>query len=100
MTEEFNALISNQTWILVPRPSTANVVNCIRLFKKKHNLDGSLARYKARLVTNGRNERPYMDCDETFSLVVKPANGPNCSQLSYFIPLVGSPVGCEEYFSP
>lgn len=73
MREEFNALIANDTWTLVPRPPDANVVNCIWLFKKKYNADGSLSRYKARLVANGRTQRPGIDCDQTFSLVVKPA---------------------------
>ena len=71
MTDEYNALISNNTWILVPRPPAANIINCIWLFKKKLNADGSLLQYKARLVANGRNQRPDIDCDETFSLVVK-----------------------------
>ncbi|KAL4557518.1 hypothetical protein LXL04_035699 [Taraxacum kok-saghyz] len=73
MTDEYNALITNRTWVLVPRPPNANIVNCIWLFKKKHNADGSLARYKAHLVANGRRQRPGVDCDETFSPVVKPA---------------------------
>ncbi|KAI3780426.1 hypothetical protein L2E82_10407 [Cichorium intybus] len=73
MTEEYTALISNKTWVLVPRPLDANVINCIWLFKKKLNADGSLSRYKACLVANGRSQRPDIDCDETFSLVVKPA---------------------------
>ncbi|GJX61086.1 ribonuclease H-like domain-containing protein [Tanacetum coccineum] len=30
-------------------------------------------RYKARLVTNGRSQQRGIDCDDTFSLVVKPA---------------------------
>lgn len=54
MTEEYTALISNKTWVLVPRPHVANVINCIWLFKKKCNAYGSLSRYKARLVANGR----------------------------------------------
>ncbi|KAL7592237.1 hypothetical protein Lser_V15G35501 [Lactuca serriola] len=73
MKEEYNALISNGTWVLVPRPPNANIVNCIWLFKKKLNVDGSLARYKARLVANGRNQWPGIDCDEIFSPVVKPS---------------------------
>ena len=73
MQEEYDALMSNGTWELVPRPHNANVVNCIWLFKKKHNADDSLSRYKVRLVANGRSQRHGIDCDETFSLVVKPA---------------------------
>lgn len=73
MTEEFTSLINNKTWVLVPRPRDANVINYIWLFKKKHNADGSLSRYKALLVANGRSQWPDIDCDETFSPVVKPA---------------------------
>ncbi|GJU41783.1 ribonuclease H-like domain-containing protein [Tanacetum coccineum] len=36
-------------------------------------LYGTLSRYKARLVANGRSQQHGIDCDKTFSLVVKPA---------------------------
>ncbi|KAI3509252.1 hypothetical protein L1887_24388 [Cichorium endivia] len=73
MQDEFNALIANGTWELVPRPPGANVVRSMWLFKKKLKADGSLDRYKARLVANGKSQRPGIDYDETFSPVVKPA---------------------------
>nr|GEU53183.1 hypothetical protein [Tanacetum cinerariifolium] len=36
----------------------------------KYNADGSLSRYKARLVANGRNQQQGIDCDETFCLQI------------------------------
>ncbi|GKA40981.1 ribonuclease H-like domain-containing protein [Tanacetum coccineum] len=73
MVDEYNALISNGVWALVPRPTNVNVVHSMWLFRHKFNADGSLSRYKARLVANGRSQQQGIDCDETFSPVVKPA---------------------------
>ncbi|GKE05400.1 ribonuclease H-like domain-containing protein [Tanacetum coccineum] len=73
MLDEYNALIKNNTWVLVPRPSDANIVLSLWLFRHKHNADGSLNRYKARLVANGSIQIVRIDVDETFSPVVKPA---------------------------
>ncbi|GKA59639.1 ribonuclease H-like domain-containing protein [Tanacetum coccineum] len=73
MLDEFNALIKNGTWVLVPRPTNANIVRSMWLFKHKFNADGTLSRYKARLVANGSSQQQGVDCDETFSPVVKPA---------------------------
>ncbi|GJS77180.1 ribonuclease H-like domain-containing protein [Tanacetum coccineum] len=35
--------------------------------RHKFNADGSLSRYKARLVANGRSQQHGIDCDKTFS---------------------------------
>nr|GEW14878.1 ribonuclease H-like domain-containing protein [Tanacetum cinerariifolium] len=73
MLDEYNALISNGTWVFVPRPANVNVVRFIWLFKHKFKVDGSFSRYKARLVANGRSQEQGINCDETFSPVVKPS---------------------------
>nr|GEY85257.1 hypothetical protein [Tanacetum cinerariifolium] len=57
MLDEYNALITNGTWVLVPRPANVNVVHSMWLFKHKFNADGSLSRYKARFVANGRSQQ-------------------------------------------
>ena len=73
MTDEYNALIENKTWDLVPRPTDANVIRSLWIFRHKKKADGSFERYKARLVGNGSNQQTGVDCGETFSPVVKPA---------------------------
>ncbi|KAK1648574.1 hypothetical protein QYE76_066379 [Lolium multiflorum] len=73
MTDEFNALMQNRTWTLVPCPAGANIVSGKWLFKHKFGSDGGLARYKARWVVRGFSQQTGIDFDETFSPVVKPA---------------------------
>ncbi|GJW65038.1 ribonuclease H-like domain-containing protein [Tanacetum coccineum] len=70
MRDEYNALIKNSTWTLVPRPPDVNVVRCMWLFHYKYLANGTLSRYKARLVANGSTQLEGIDIDETFSLVV------------------------------
>nr|GFC34304.1 ribonuclease H-like domain-containing protein [Tanacetum cinerariifolium] len=73
MLGEYNALIKNGTWILVPKPAGVNMVRSMWLFKHKFHANGTLSRYKARLVANGSSQQQGIDVDETFSSVVKPA---------------------------
>jgi len=70
--EEYAALLANQTWDLVPRPSSANVVTGKWFWTHKRRVDGTLERYKASWVLWGFTQRPGVDYDETFSPVVKP----------------------------
>jgi histone deacetylase 1/2 len=72
MKDEFDALIQNNTWTLVPKPFGANIVSGKWVFCHKYNSDGSLARYKARWVCQGFSQQQGIDFDETFSHVVKP----------------------------
>ncbi|GKD01598.1 ribonuclease H-like domain-containing protein [Tanacetum coccineum] len=71
MSDEYSTLFKNETWTLVPRPTDTNIVRCIWLFRHKFLADGTLSRYKARLVANGSTQLEGVDVDETFSLVIK-----------------------------
>nr|GEX65252.1 ribonuclease H-like domain-containing protein [Tanacetum cinerariifolium] len=65
-------LLKIKTWTSVPRPEGANIVRCMWLFRHKFLANGTLSRYKARLVANGSTQVEGVDVDETFSPVVKP----------------------------
>ncbi|GKD38470.1 ribonuclease H-like domain-containing protein [Tanacetum coccineum] len=73
MYDEYNALVKNGTWLLIPRPAGVNMVRSMWFFKHKFHADRTLSRYKACLVANGSSEKPGVDFDETFNPVVKPA---------------------------
>ncbi|XP_070679388.1 uncharacterized protein [Malus domestica] len=72
MKDEIAALHNQGTWSLVPLPQHKNLVRCKWVYKIKKNDDGSIGRYKARMVAKGFSQEEGIDYRETFSPVVKP----------------------------
>ena len=48
--------------------------SCKRVYKLKLNSDGTIARYKVRLVAKGFYQQAGIDHTKTFGLVVKPTS--------------------------
>lgn len=80
MQEEFDALLGNHTWDLVPRPARANVITRKWVFKHKFKANGSLECYKAWWVLQGFTQCLGIDFLKTFSPIVKPTTV--CTVLS------------------
>jgi len=72
-TEIFN-LEANRTWELVELPPGKKVVNSGWVFKVKRHADGSIERYRARLVAKGFSQRPGFDYTEVFAPTFHPAS--------------------------
>nr|GEW03404.1 hypothetical protein [Tanacetum cinerariifolium] len=70
--DEYNVLVKNGTWLLLPRPAGVDMVRSMWLFKHKFHADETLSRYKTRLVANDSSQQLGVDFDETFSPVIKP----------------------------
>jgi histone deacetylase 1/2 len=73
MEDEHSALLRNGTWTLVPAPPGRNIIGSRWVFKTKHKADGSVDKFKARLVAQGFTQRYGIDYLDTFSPVIKHA---------------------------
>ena len=61
MQAEFDSIIKNDTWELVDRPAKRKVIGTKWVWKVKHKADGTLEKFKARLVAQGYSQVEGLD---------------------------------------
>lgn len=71
MEEEIEAHAVNGTWILTDLPSGKKPIPNKWVFKMKRDANGSIIKYKARLVVKGCSQKYGIDFNETFAPVVR-----------------------------
>jgi hypothetical protein len=71
MQEEYNSLLKNQTWDLVPLSYGRKLVICRWVYRTKSVANGQIKRYKSRLVSKCFQQVHGIDYDETFAPVAK-----------------------------
>ena len=67
MNEEYQSIMKNGVWEIVPRPKDKFVVTSKWLYKIKHAADGSTDKYQARFVSRGFSQQEGIDYEETFA---------------------------------
>ncbi|KAL0333067.1 UNVERIFIED_CONTAM: putative mitochondrial protein [Sesamum calycinum] len=71
MKAEIQALESNKTWDITSLPEGKKAIGCRWVYKLKLKPDGTIDRYKARLVAISYNQVEGVDFIESFSPVAK-----------------------------
>jgi hypothetical protein len=89
---EIDALVANNTWREEKAPKGTNIVSTKWVFTTKTNPDGSLERFKARLVARGFSQVYGEDYDQTFAPTVR------TDTLRVFLAMVAAnDLECRQY---
>jgi hypothetical protein len=63
MVEEYDSIVRNDVWDVVPRPVGKSVVTSRWLYKTKMDADGNIEKHKARFVARGFSQIEGVDYD-------------------------------------
>ena len=66
MMEEYQPIMKNDVWDIVPKPEGNTIVSSKWIYKIKHATDRSIEKYKARFVARGFSQKEGIDYEETF----------------------------------
>ena len=67
MVEEYQSIMKNDVWEIMPRPEGKSVVRSRWLYKIKHGANWVIEKYKARFFARGLSQKEGVDYDDTFT---------------------------------
>ncbi|GKF35180.1 zinc finger, CCHC-type containing protein, partial [Tanacetum coccineum] len=71
ISDEMNSIMGNNTWVLTDLPPGCRPLGCKWIFKRKLKVDGTIKKFKARLVIQGFKQKSGIDYFDTYALVAR-----------------------------
>ncbi|GJZ69031.1 zinc finger, CCHC-type containing protein [Tanacetum coccineum] len=128
INDEMDSIMDNNTWVLTDLPPGCRPLGCKWIFKRKLKVDGTIEKFKTRLVIQGFKQKLGIDYFNTHSPVdltneflssrfsmkdmgeadypidtsekLMPNNGQDISQLEYYRVIGGLLNVCHDYTRP
>ncbi|KAL0421120.1 UNVERIFIED_CONTAM: Copia protein [Sesamum latifolium] len=69
INDEMDSIMENNTWVLADLPPGCKPLGCKWIFKKKMKVDGTIEKFKARLIIQDFRQRPGVDYFDTYAPV-------------------------------
>ena len=71
MVEEYDSIVRNSAWEIIPRPEGKSVVGSRWIYKVKQVADGSVEKYRAIFVARGFSQIEGINYEETFAPIAR-----------------------------
>nr|GEV66948.1 hypothetical protein [Tanacetum cinerariifolium] len=67
INDEMDSIMSNNTWVFADLPLGCKPLGCKWIFKRKYKVDGTIEKFKARLVIQGFRQKSGIDYFDTYA---------------------------------
>ena len=71
MIEEYQSIINNGVWDVVPRPKEKSIVSSKWIFKTKHSADGGIEKFKEKFFSQDFSQKEIIYDEENFAPVAR-----------------------------